>query len=183
MPPDDPATTAISAANGLVDLGFGLFGSGGSTSGRSSGSSTGVAGGQTNITNRTGTISEGSVTGTESEQLELNPMAVLGIIQNVLGGSQGLASVFQGEQTAGIYNSTVAAQAAGDLASKLVAEIAQITGKKTKKKDEATGENTQSLSRQQQRQHQIQTSDFSSTSKQDKEEKGVLESVGDFFGF
>jgi hypothetical protein len=65
---------------------------------------------------------------TQREQLKLDEEAVQKIIEDVLSGPQGLASIFQGEQSAGIFDSSVAAQAAGDLAANLVGEIAKLTG-------------------------------------------------------
>lgn len=70
--------------------------------------------------------------GTEVEQLQLDSAAVQQIIQDVLSGPQGLASIFGGEQSSGLFNSSVSAQAAGDLAAKLVGELAKITGKNVK---------------------------------------------------
>lgn len=65
---------------------------------------------------------------TSSSQLKLDEAGVQRIIEDILSGPGGLASIFQGEQTAGIFNSTVSAQAAGDLSAKLAGEIAKITG-------------------------------------------------------
>ena len=67
----------------------------------------------------------------KTEQLKLDPLAVQKIIQDVLGGAEGLAEIFAGEQNAGIFNSSVAAQASGDLATKLIGEIAKLTGEKS----------------------------------------------------
>jgi len=77
-------------------------------------------------------------TGTQTEQLKLDEEAVQKIIQDVLSGPQGLASIFQGEQTAGIFDSTVAAQAAGDLAANLIGEIAKLTGVRETRREEDT---------------------------------------------
>ncbi len=64
---------------------------------------------------------------TETRGLDISQEAIEKIISDVLGGAGGLAEIFQGEQTAGIFDSSVAAQAAGDLAAKLAGEIARIT--------------------------------------------------------
>ena len=64
---------------------------------------------------------------TTVQKLNIEQDAVDKIIQDVLGGADGLAAIFSGEQTSGIFDSSVAAQAAGDLASKLVGEIAKLT--------------------------------------------------------
>ncbi len=86
----------------------------------------------------------------EVERLRLDPFAVKKIIQDVLGGAEGLASIFQGEQTAGIFDSSVAAQASGDLAAKLVGELTKLTAEKeliavgsTKEAEETGGETTE----------------------------------------
>lgn len=75
---------------------------------------------------------------TQREQLKLDEEAVQKIIEDVLSGPQGLASIFQGEQTAGIFDSSVAAQAAGDLAANLVGEIAKLTGVREVTREEDT---------------------------------------------
>lgn len=66
--------------------------------------------------------------GFRTEQLQLDDLAIQKIIGDVLGGTQGLASIFGGEQAVGIFDSSVSAQAAGDLAANLVGELAKITG-------------------------------------------------------
>ena len=71
-----------------------------------------------------------SSSGTQTESLEISDEAVDQIIADVLGGADGLASIFSGEQNAGIFNSSVSAQAAGDLSAKLVGEIAKLRAKK-----------------------------------------------------
>lgn len=75
--------------------------------------------------------------GRRTEQLKLDEAGVQKIIEDVLGGPQGLASIFAGQNTAGIFDSTVSAQAAGDLAANLVGEIAKITGVKEVLEDDA----------------------------------------------
>lgn len=66
--------------------------------------------------------------GTRTEQLVLDQTAIERLIEDALSGPGGLAEIFAGEQTAGIFGSSVAAQAAGDLTSKLVGELAKLTG-------------------------------------------------------
>lgn len=72
---------------------------------------------------------KGSKRGRQESQLELDQAAIEKIISDVLGSESGLASIFGGEQSAGIFDSSVAAQASGDLAANLVGELAKITGK------------------------------------------------------
>ena len=79
-----------------------------------------------------------TTSGTTVESLSIDQEGIDKIIQDVLGGAEGLASIFSGEQNAGIFDSSVAAQAAGDLASRLVGEIAQLTAEKTTKQDQTT---------------------------------------------
>lgn len=66
------------------------------------------------------------------DQLNLSPIAIEKITKDVLGGPGGLAEIFQGEQTAGIFSSSVAAQAAGDFAASLVGEIAKLGAERVK---------------------------------------------------
>ena len=74
--------------------------------------------------------------GTRTEQLKLDQKAIDKIISDVLGSESGLASIFGGEQGVGIYNSSSAAQASGDLVTNLVGELAKITGKNVIETDE-----------------------------------------------
>ena len=74
--------------------------------------------------------------GGTTSQLQLDPAGIDQIIQDVLGGAGGLAEIFGGEQNIGIFNSSVANLQAGDLAAKLVREIARITGKTVTTEDE-----------------------------------------------
>lgn len=66
----------------------------------------------------------------QREKLNIEENAIEKIIQDILSEAGGLASIFQGEQTAGIFDSSVSAQAAGDLASKLAGEIAKLTAER-----------------------------------------------------
>ena len=105
----------------------------------------------------------------QSDKLNIDQEGIDKIIRDVLGGADGLAAIFQGAQTAGIFNSSVAAQAAGDLASRLAGEIAKLTAERVTTQDT--------------------TGDKSGTSEQASEEKdqgvvgGFLSKVGDVFGF
>jgi len=90
---------------------------------------------------RTGTITTDK---TRTQQLQLDDAAIERLIEDVLSGPGGLAEIFAGEQTAGIFGSTVAAQAAGDLTAKLVGELAKLTGE-TVTRD--TGTETEDLTR------------------------------------
>ena len=83
-----------------------------------------------------------SVRGLATEQLILDPAAIQKIIQDVLGGSEGLASILSGEQNAGIFNSSVAQGQATDLVQGLVGELAKLTGKKVGTQDQETRETT-----------------------------------------
>jgi hypothetical protein len=85
-----------------------------------------------NLLQNTTTVQDVGASNFDTEQLLLDPAAIQQIIRDVLGGADGLASIFAGEQSAGLYNSSVAAQAAGDLTAKLTGELAKITGKNVK---------------------------------------------------
>lgn len=71
--------------------------------------------------------SESEIDRTQTERLQIDEAGIQKIIDDVLGGAGGLADIFAGEQTAGVFDSSVAAQAAGDLAANLVGEIAKLT--------------------------------------------------------
>lgn len=123
----------------IVDIGKGLFGTGASGKGTTSGT--------------TSVKSE--------EQLILEREAIAKIIEDVLGGAQGLGSIFGEEQVAGIFDSSVAAQAAGDITSKLVGELARLTGRKTTTSETKADQ----------------------TTKQESGEEGLIETIGGFLGF
>ena len=140
-----------------------LFGTTSGTSGTSK-----MSGLATSLTEATANI-----TGEERSRLELDPAAITRIIEEVLSGPEGLASIFAGEQTAGIFDSSVAAQAAGNLTAKLVGELAKLTAEEV-----ATTDQTQT-------QTQLTTQEQESTTKVKSKAKdeGVLSGIGDFFGF
>ena len=150
---------ATGALESLVGTVGSLFGT--STSGNSS--TEGVA--------QSITKAKQSRSGLQTEQLQLEDAAVQQIIRDVLGGADGLASIFAAEQNSGIFKSSVAAQAAGDLASKLVGEIAKITGKNVITNEEEAEEES------------VTDQTMSQTTKTKSSDGGVLSGVGDFFGF
>jgi len=82
-----------------------------------------------------------------TSQLELTQEGIDKIVADVLGGANGLAAIFAGEQNSGLYNSSTAAGEAGDLSAKLVGEIARLTGKTTTVTDEDENTNNQSYTR------------------------------------
>ncbi len=106
----ETVSAGIGAGNELVSLLGGLFGTS-STS-------------QIDLSK----LVEGS--GVTKEYTNLSPEALDRIIQQVLGGVDGISSIFGAEQSAGLYNSSVAAQASGDLIAQLVGEIAKLTAPK-----------------------------------------------------
>lgn len=108
-----------------------------------------------------------TTTGTQRERLKIDDAAIQKIIEDVLGGAEGLADIFAGEQSAGIFDSSVAAEAAGDLATKLAGEIAKLTAEK-----ETTQEQRQETRR-------VGTG----TTKKEAEDEGIISGIGDFFGF
>jgi hypothetical protein len=116
----------------VVGIAGDLFGTSGKESGKSS------------------TFSElnATTTGETRERLEISDEAIDKIIGDVLGGVDGLASIFAGEQNAGIYNSSVANQAAGDLTANIVGEIAKLRAEKVGTVEKTTNqvENAQTAS-------------------------------------
>lgn len=78
-----------------------------------------------------------SAKGRGTKQLELDEEAVAKMIEDLLSvGEGGLASIFAGEQNAGVFNSSVAAQASGNLAAKIVGELAKVTGREVTSQDQ-----------------------------------------------
>ena len=74
------------------------------------------------------TVSSTQVTdSTTRKQLEVSQSAIDKLVGDVLGSEQGLASIFSKENVAGLYDSTVSAQASGDLVANLIGEIAKLT--------------------------------------------------------
>jgi len=70
-----------------------------------------------------------ATSGSKTSQLQLEQEAIDKIIGDVLGSETGLASIFASENVAGLFDSSVSAQASGDLVANLVGELAKITGK------------------------------------------------------
>ncbi len=103
------------------------------TSGTSSGSGTGSSSSKTLATEA----------GSFVEQLEISEEGILKILNDILGSEQGLANVFSEENVAGIFNSTVSKQAAGDLITNLAGELAKLTAKKTQSSIKDTASSTE----------------------------------------
>jgi len=76
--------------------------------------------------------------GTTTDQLVVDQAGIDKLVQDILSSNQGLADIFSGEQSSGLYNSTTAASMAGDLASKVAGEIAKLTGKRTIAEDKSS---------------------------------------------
>lgn len=110
-------------------MAFEQLAAGGDAMGKLGSGLSSIFGGKTSTSGNTTASGSEKRTGKTTNQLQLDPAAVQKIIQDVLGGADGLASIFSGEQSSGLYNSSTAAQAAGDLTAKLVGEIAKLTGK------------------------------------------------------
>ena len=64
-----------------------------------------------------------------TEQLDISEEGLQKIVADVLGGTEGLADIFSGEQLQGLYDTTAAAQAAGNLVTNLAGELAKLTAK------------------------------------------------------
>lgn len=129
----------VSALGSIVDIAGSLFGG---------------------TTSQTGTTT-GRSTARQTEQTILDEAAIAKFIEDVLGSAEGLASIFGGEQSVGLFDSSVAAQASGDLVSKLVGELAKLTSQRV---------TTQEAEQEQ-------------TTQTEKKDEGILSGIGDFFGF
>jgi hypothetical protein len=126
----------------LADLGSMYSGTGSAMSGASSLLGTlfgsGTSGSQTTSGKQTSTFDSrvtGTKTGTDKKYLDISDEGVDKIIADILGGTGGLAEIFSEQGAAGLYDSSVAAQASGDLVSKLAGEIAKLTAKEVTEYD------------------------------------------------
>jgi len=124
MPPPGAGQELSAGGSGFLDITEGL----GNIFGGSSSTTIGGTGSGT-------TAKVGTQRGTISEQLEIDEAGVQRIIQDILGSEQGLASIFSEENIAGIYSSSVASQASGNLLANLAGEIAKLTAKKVSTRD------------------------------------------------
>lgn len=107
------------------------------------------------------------ITGEDRKKLEISQEAIDKIVRDVLAGPEGLASIFAGEQASGIFGSNVAAEASGNLTSKIVGEIAKLRAEEV-----ATTQRTQEQTKE------TQASTFVDTKEKDG---GIFGAIGDLF--
>jgi len=96
-----------------------------------------AAGAGAYLTAGAGSESSSAITKTKGEgeklvvdQLVLEEEAIDKIMKDILGQADGgIADILSQENISGIFDTSVAAQASGDLVSKLTGEIAKLTGK------------------------------------------------------
>lgn len=112
------------------------------------------------------TNAEANVSGESRERLEISDEAIDKIVSDILSGPDGLASIFGGEQNAGIFDSSVAAQAAGDLTAKISGEIAKLRAERIQTENKTQ---TQTQTTEEQRRTDVK-----------KKKKGLIAKV---FGF
>jgi len=98
------------AFESIGNLGVTLFGGSTSTSGNSTAGRKG--------------------TSTKKEKLNIDSAGIESLVRDVLASEQGLSEVFSEENVAGVFNSSVAAQASGDLVAQIAREIAKLTAVK-----------------------------------------------------
>jgi len=156
----------------------GAFGDilGSDTSSKIKGNSNSVIKG-TNTTQSKETTSKSGFTDS-FEQLQLEAEAVYKIIQDTLEGTGGLADIFAGERSSGLYNSSAALNASGDLVARIIGEIAKITGKKVTK-----GKTGEEGSKELDVIEEInQTTSTTSTQTQDNKDGGLIGSIGNLVG-
>jgi hypothetical protein len=107
------------------------------------------------------TLTEGTQKGKTktTEQLLVDEEAINKLVADMLSGTGGLADIFSEENVAGVFGSSVGAQASGDLLSKVAGEIAKLTSVK-----EVKGE-----------------SDVTTTEKETTEDGGLIGAIGGLF--
>lgn len=122
-----------------------------------------IAGNQTSGSRSEATA---NISGEARDRLEISDEAINKIVNDILSGPEGLASIFGGEQVAGIFDSSVAAQAAGDLTAKISGEIAKLRAERVQTENRT--------------QIQTKTTESESEFLQRTKKKGLLEKL---FGF
>lgn len=96
-------------------------------------------GGETEHTNdRTRASEVSNESSIQTRKRDLDEDAIEHMLNEMLGGNQGLSAIFAGEQNAGIYNSTVAAEATGDLVTKILGELSALTAEEVVTSDTDT---------------------------------------------
>ncbi len=95
---------------------------------------------------------EANISGENRDRLDISDEAVDKIVTDILRGPDGLSSIFAGEQNAGVFNSSVANQAAGDLTAKISGEIAKLRAERVQ-----TQEQTQTSATEQEQETKQQT--------------------------
>ena len=90
----------------------------------------------------TNAATKSATKGTTTKGLDISDMAVAKIRNDMLAETGGLADIFAKEGASGLHNSTVGKQAAGDLSSKIVGEIAKLRAKEVTSVDEETDSNS-----------------------------------------
>ena len=104
----------IDFGSSFTDITSGLFGSDTATSGSGSSSQS----------------TEQKIKQRGTERLRIDKRAIDKVIQDILGGNEGLAAIFSDEQSAGLFSSTQAQDAVGDLLAKVAGEVAKLTAVK-----------------------------------------------------
>lgn len=88
-------------------------------------------------------VSEASLSAEARDRLEISDEAINKIVSDILSGPEGLASIFAGEQAAGVFNTSVAAQAAGDLTAKITGEIAKLRAERVQTREQTQTQKTE----------------------------------------
>lgn len=83
------------------------------------------------INNLVSMLNGGKSTTTQTSSTGLNNSTVLGLINQILGSTQGLSSLLAGQANSGMYNSTVNSQLANDLLSRVTTQVAAEAAPKT----------------------------------------------------
>jgi hypothetical protein len=98
-------------------------------------------------------VARTDLTGTATSKLNLDPIAIQKIIEDVLSAEGGLADIFGSEQTAGIFNSSVVKGQTADLVQGLVGELAKLTGETVESQDQSQ------IQSERQKQNEVSTSE------------------------
>lgn len=86
--------------------------------------------------------------GEKRERLDISDEAIDKIMEDLLSkAGSGIKDIFGAEQVAGIFDSTVSAQASGDLVANIVGEIAKLRAERVTTTDETEEEKIRGKSR------------------------------------
>jgi len=173
------ASKGTGGASGLeqaqmgVDIAESLFGGSSTVTGSGSGTSSKFSTTDTQALDTSQVA--GSGTGRSESFLEIDKAGIDQIMKQILGGTQGLASIFGADKASGFSGSSVSGIAGGNLLASLAGEIAKLTAKKVSTTEEETSEESGSFAKSLTGQRGGE--DFSSSTDTTTDKQGLLDRI------